>query len=87
MDTSAPSLEVFKVNVGVLNTLIFGMGAKIISEWEKPITVRSDGALHNLVLVNVVLAYGSGAGTRWSLKCLPTQTILWVYDISYLTIF
>jgi len=28
-------------------------------------------------VVESVLAHGRGVGTRWSLRSLPTQTILW----------
>ena len=31
-------------------------------------------------LVGYVPAHGRGVGTRWSLRPLPTQTILWFYD-------
>ena len=31
-------------------------------------------------LVEDVPAHGRGIGTRWSLRSLPTQTILWPYD-------
>ena len=31
-------------------------------------------------LVEGVPAHGRGAGMRWAIRCLPTQTILWVYD-------
>jgi len=37
---------------------------------------RLDGALSDLVLVEGIPAHGSGVGTRWSLKSLPTQTTL-----------
>ena len=32
------------------------------------------------VVVGGVPACGRSVGTRWSLRSLPTQTILWVYD-------
>ena len=32
-------------------------------------------------LVENVPAHGRGAGSRWSLTSLPTQTILWFYEI------
>jgi len=32
-------------------------------------------------LVESVPAHGRGVGTRWSFRSLPTQTILWFYDI------
>lgn len=31
-------------------------------------------------LVQDVLAYCRGGGTKWDLKCLSTQTIVWFYD-------
>jgi len=31
-------------------------------------------------VVEGVPAHGRGVGTRWSLRSLPTQTILWFYD-------
>ena len=37
---------------------------------------RLDGALSNLGWWKMSLAHGRGVGTRWSLRSLPTQTIL-----------
>ena len=33
-------------------------------------------------LVEGVPAHGRGVGTRWSIRSVPTQTILWFYDFS-----
>ena len=41
-----------------------------------------DGALSNLVqLFHGVPAHGRGVGMRWSIRSLPTQTILWFYHL------
>lgn len=39
-----------------------------------------------LYLVNDIPAHGRGGGTRWSLRSLLTQTILWFYDFMMLSI-
>ena len=36
-------------------------------------------------LVEDVPADGRGVGTRWALRSLPTQTILWFYDVGSFT--
>ena len=41
---------------------------------------RPDGALGNLVWWEVSLSMAGGVGIRWSLRSLPTQTILWFCD-------
>ena len=69
-----------------INSLLWGVGTGCLEKMWIPLSLevfraRLDGALSNLSSGSVP-ACGRGLETRCSVRSLPTQTILWFYEMS-----